>query len=102
MSALTAALSTIDEIAEQGDLTPARTPSEPLALEAAGEPIELPDGRRIYPPLLHGRPVDELACALLDMNDPARSTFLRLTGPPGAGKSQIARAIAHRLWTARG
>ena len=33
MRALSAALSAIDEIAEQGDLTPARTPSEPLALE---------------------------------------------------------------------
>jgi DNA replication protein DnaC len=36
------------------------------------------------------------------MHDPARSTFLRLIGPPGAGKSQIARAIAYRLWTGRG
>ena len=36
------------------------------------------------------------------MDDPAQSTFLRLIGPPGAGKSQIARAIAYRLWTARG
>ena len=31
----------------------------------------LPDGKRIYPPLLHGEPVDGLACALLDMDDPA-------------------------------
>ena len=102
MRALTAALSAIDEIAEQGDLAPAATPAEPLALESAGEPIELPDGKQIFPPLLHGHPVDELACELLDMDDPARSTFLRLVGPPGAGKSQIARAIAHRLWTGRG
>src|SRR5215204_1450444 len=102
MHALTAALSAIDEIAEQGDLAPAATPAEPLALESAGEPIELPDGKLIFPPLLHGRPVDELACGLLDMDDPARSAFLRLIGPPGAGKSQIARAIAHRLWTGRG
>ena len=36
------------------------------------------------------------------MQDPAESTFLRLIGPPGAGKSQIARAIAYRLWTGRG
>jgi hypothetical protein len=36
------------------------------------------------------------------MDDPAASTFLRLIGPPGAGKSQIARAIAYRLWTGRG
>ena len=65
-------------------------------------PILLPDGKRIYPPLLHGEPVDRIACDLLDMDDPAGSTFLRLIGPPGAGKSQIARAIAHRLWTERG
>ena len=31
----------------------------------------LPDGKRIYPPSLHGAPVDELALALLDMEDPA-------------------------------
>ena len=36
------------------------------------------------------------------MHDPAQSSFLRLIGPPGAGKSQIARAIAYRLWTGRG
>jgi hypothetical protein len=36
------------------------------------------------------------------MDDPARSSFLRLIGPPGAGKSQIARAIAYRLWAERG
>jgi MoxR-like ATPase len=52
--------------------------------------------------MLHGDPVDRLACSLLDMHDPAGSAFLRLIGPPGAGKSQIARAIAHRLWTGRG
>ena len=79
-----------------------RSPPSRSTLESAGEPIVLPDGKRIYPPLLHGEPVDELACALLDMDDPARSTFLRLIGPPGAGKSQIARAIAYRLWTGRG
>ena len=36
------------------------------------------------------------------MQDPSRSRFLRLVGPPGTGKSQIARAIAYRLWTRRG
>jgi hypothetical protein len=36
------------------------------------------------------------------MDNPAASTFLRLIGPPGAGKSQIARAIAYRLWAGRG
>jgi hypothetical protein len=45
---------------------------------------------------------NELACALIDTDRPAESTFLRLTGPPGCGKSQIARTIAHRLWRQRG
>jgi hypothetical protein len=98
MSAITAALSQIDGVAAEGDLVP--DPAASLELEAAGEPILLPDGKRIYPPSLHGTPVDELALALLDMDDPAQSSFLRLIGPPGAGKSQIARAIAHRLWPA--
>ena len=100
MSAITAALSQIDRVAAEGDLVP--DPAAPLELETAGEPILLPDGKRIYPPCLHGQPIDELALALLDMHDPAQSTFLRLIGPPGAGKSQIARAIAYRLWTGRG
>ena len=101
MGAIHAALNTIDEVAHEGDLVADR-PSEPLALDALADPVVLPDGKRIYPPRLHGRPVDELACALLDINQPARSTFLRLTGPPGAGKSQLARAVAYRLWTGRG
>ena len=100
MSAITAALSQIDRVAADGDLVPEATTA--LELETAGEPIVLPDGKRIYPPSLHGAPVDELALALLDMDDPAASSFLRLIGPPGAGKSQIARAIAYRLWTGRG
>ena len=69
MSAITAALSQIDRVAADGDLVP--DPAAPLELETAGEPILLPDGKRIYPPCLHGQPIDELALALLDMDDPA-------------------------------
>jgi hypothetical protein len=100
MSAITAAVNHIDRVAEEGELAP--DAAAPLELESTGEPILLPNGKRIYPPCLHGQPVDELALALLDMEEPAQSSFLRLIGPPGAGKSQIARAIAYRLWTGRG
>src|SRR3954468_15168677 len=101
MSAITAALRQLDDVAAEGDLA-APLSAEPFDLEPAAQPIVLPDGKTIYPPTLHGEPVDRLAMALLDMDDPARSSFLRLIGPPGAGKSQIARAIAYRLWTERG
>ena len=73
-----------------------------LDVDSVADPIELPDGKLIYPPKLHGEPIDRIACALLDMQQPSRSRFLRLIGPPGTGKSQIARAIAYRLWTQRG
>ena len=71
-----------------------------LELDAVGDPIELPDGKRIYPPRLHGEPIDELALRAARHAATRRARrFLRLVGPPGTGKSQIARAIAHRLWT---
>jgi len=101
MSAIDAALSAIDRVAEEGDLAPER-PSGVLELESVSAPVLLPDGRRIYPPRLHGEPIDELACALIDTDRPAESTFLRLIGPPGSGKSQLARCVAYRLWQARG
>ena len=101
MSAIDQALTTIDQIASEGDLAP-EVSTELLELDSPTEPIMLPDGKRIYPPRLHGEPIDELACALIDVAEPAESSFLRLIGPPGSGKSQIARAIAYRLWHARG
>ena len=73
MSAITAALSQIDRVAAEGDLAP--DPAAPLELEVAGEPILLPGGKRIYPPCLHGQPIDELALALLDMNEPGSRRY---------------------------
>lgn len=85
MSAISAALSQIEATAEEGELAAGEL--APLSLEAAGEPIVLPDGRTIYPPSVFGEPVDRLACSLLDMQEPSRSRFLRLIGPPGTGKA---------------
>jgi hypothetical protein len=97
MSAIAAALAQLDDVAAEGDLAPDPLPSDSLELQAPSDPIVLPDGKRIYPPTVHGERVDALALALLDMDDPARPAFLRLIVPPGAGKSQIAPAIAYRL-----
>ena len=59
MSAINAALAQIDGVAAEGDLAP--DPAAPLELETAGDPILLPDGKRIYPPLPARPAVDELA-----------------------------------------
>ena len=45
MSAISAALRQRDDVAAEGDLAVDPLPSETLALEPAGEPIVLPDGR---------------------------------------------------------
>jgi hypothetical protein len=54
MSAITAALRQLDDVAAEGDLAADPRPCEPLALEPLADPIRLPDGKRIYPPTLHG------------------------------------------------
>jgi hypothetical protein len=91
--ALTAGLAQIDEVAAEGDLQAPHPSDIDLETDSVGEPIRLPDGKLIYPPRLHGAPVHELACQLLDMQSPERSRFLRLVGPPGTGKSQLARGM---------
>ena len=84
MSAITAALSQIDGVAGEGDLVP--DPAAPLELETAGEPILLPDGKRIYPPCLHGQPIDELAW----------TASRTCTGSPGwCGRDQSGPIVDH-------
>jgi hypothetical protein len=96
-TAIDQALATVDEVAAEGDLTAEARAL--LTLDATThEAILLPDGRTIYPPSLFGEPLQEVACRLLDAQDPTRSRYLKLIGPPGTGKSQIARAIAYTSW----
>jgi len=102
VSAIDAALATIDGVGAEGELdAPAPAPVS-FDLDGVADPILLPDGKRIYPPRLFGEPIDEVACRLIDTEDPAASRFLRLIGPPGTGKSIVARALAYRLWLERG
>jgi hypothetical protein len=103
MGATIDALDQLDAVAAEGDLAAAPLidlNDYDFALPTPA--IVLPDGKRIFPPTLFGEPIHELAARLLDMDDPSASKFLKLIGPPGTGKSQIARAIAHLLWTRRG
>lgn len=100
MTALNDALATIDGVADEGDLRPPEF--DEISLEGTCDPITLPDGRRIFPPMLHGERVHDIACGLLDHDNPSRSKFLRLVGPPGTGKSQVARLIAFHRWTSAG
>ena len=102
-SAIAAARQRINDVGADGDLDGATARGEiDLDVDAIADPIELPDGKVIYPPKLHGEPIDRVACALLDKQQPSGSRFLWRNGPPGTGTSQSRRATAYRLWTQRG
>ena len=100
-SAIAAARQRINDVGADGDLDGAAAHGEiDLDSESIADSIELPDGKAIYPPKLHAEPIDRVACALLDKQQPSGSRFLWLVGPPGTSQSR--RAIAYRLWTQRG
>ena len=101
MSAITAALSRSTGWPSEGDLAP--DPAAPLELETRRR-SDRAARRQADLPAVPARPADRRARAARCSTWTTRpqSSFLRLIGPPGAGKSQIARAIAYRLWTGRG
>jgi hypothetical protein len=102
-SAVAAARRKMREQATEGDLQ-----GRPALVDVSnlddydGEPIVMPDGKTIYPPKLFGEPLHRVAANLIDLEQPATSRFIRLVGPPGVGKSQVARGIALELWRRRG
>jgi len=102
MSALTAALGQIDKIGAEGDMDANAT--DPVTFDSGDvcDPITLPEGNIVYPPTVHGEPLHELAANLMAGENPGRSRFLRMIGPPGVGKSALWRCIAYTLWIRRG
>ena len=84
MSAITAALSQIDRVAADGDLVPEATSpssSRPLASRSCCRTASGSTRRACT-----AQPVDELALALLDMDDPAASTLPAADRPARRGQ----------------
>ena len=82
-SAIAAARQRINDVGADGDLDGARARGEiDLEVDSIADPIELPDGKLIYPPKLHGEPIDRIACALLDMQQPSRSRSCACSARP--------------------
>jgi hypothetical protein len=62
------------------------TPMSTSTSMRSPDPIELPDGKRIFPPRLHGGPIDELSSVPLDSQQPCRSRVSGADRPAGTGK----------------
>lgn len=102
MSAIDATLSSLGQVARDGDLRLGSSGPATCWSSRLGDPIVLQDGKRIYSPRLHGEPIDELTCALIDTDRTAESTLLPLFGPAGAGNCRTTGTIAYRPWQDRG
>jgi hypothetical protein len=69
-----------------------------LDIESIADSIELPEGKVIDPPHLHGEPIDRVACALLDMHSRAGRGSCGWSARRVRARAR-AGAIAYRLWT---
>jgi hypothetical protein len=102
-SAVAAATRKIDETGAEGELIGTEREGLPeIDPDDAGPEVHMPDNTVIYMPRVFGERVDTIALQLMDLENPQASLFLRLIGPPGTGKSRIARAIALAAWLKRG
>ena len=62
----------------------------------------LPDGKRIYPPMLFGEPIDEIACTLIDTQNPAGQPIPSVDRPARVAASRTRQGDRLRLWRERG
>ena len=69
-------LQNLNRTGAEGDLDVDIAQDPVFDIDDIGDPIELPDGKRIYPPHFCGKPVHEIVCDLLDMQHPANSRFV--------------------------
>ena len=101
MSAINAALDQIDRVAEEGDLTPPTRRRAARARDARrADPAP---GRQADLPAAAARPADRRArLRAARHGEPRRVDVPAADRPARRGKSQIARAVAYRLWQARG
>ena len=102
-SAIAAARQQINDVGADGDLDAATSPADiHLDLDAVADPVELPDGKVIYPPRLHGRAdrQDRLRAA---GHAAAEPVALPAAGRPARNGQEPDRPRdADRLWTRRG
>ena len=102
--AIAAARQQIDDVAADGDL--AADPPPPTSASSSTpspSPIVLPDGKRIYPPRAARRADRRARLRAAGHAGPRPlDASCAWSARPATGKSQIARAIAYRLWTDRG
>jgi hypothetical protein len=99
---ITTALGQIDKVGREGEMDANAVDAASFDADDVCDPITLPEGQVVYPPLVYGEPLHELAANLMGGEGLTECRFLRMTGAPGVGKSVLWRLIAYTLWKRRG